>query len=203
MIKIEFTNGKPALEFPEAETIKEAVEMAGAKKISLSKADLRGADLSKADLRGADLSGADLLVADLSYTCLIGADLRGADLSGANLRGADLSRANLIGADLRGADLSGADLLVADLSYTCLIGADLRGANLDYSCCPLRCASLTAKIDKRLFVQLLYHVVRAGQSVEDEEVRKFLDLPEVIKLANQFHRMKECGEIKKMKGAGK
>ena len=153
MIKIEFTNGKPALEFPEAETIKEAVEMAGAKKISLSKADLRGADLSKADLRGADLSGADLLVADLSYTCLI--------------------------------------------------GADLRGANLDYSCCPLRCASLTAKIDKRLFVQLLYHVVRAGQSVEDEEVRKFLDLPEVIKLANQFHRMKECGEIKKMKGAGK
>ena len=120
MIKIEFTNGKPALEFPEAETIREAVKQAVARKISLS-----GADLSFADLRGADL---------------------------------------------------------------------------DYGSWPLWCGSLTAKIDKKIFCQLLYHVVRAGQSVEDEEVRKFLDLPEVIRLANQFHRAKECGEIK---GAGK
>ena len=153
MIKIEFTNGKPALEFPEAETIKEAVEMAGAKKISLSGADLRFADLRFADLRFADLRFADLRFADLS--------------------GADLSR------------------------------ADLSGADLDYGSWPLWCGSLTAKIDKKIFCQLLYHVVRAGQSVEDEEVRKFLDLPEVIALANQFHRVKECGEIKKMEGAKK
>ena len=145
MIKIKFTNGKPALEFPEAETIKEAVELAAAKKISLNGAYLYRVDLSGASLYRVDLGGADLI--------------------GANLRRADLSR-----------------------------------ANLDYSNWPLWCGSLTAKIDKRLFVQLLYHVVRAGQSVEDEEVRKFLDLPEVIRLANQFHRTKECGEIK---GAGK
>ena len=155
MIKIKFTNGKPALEFPEAETIKEAVELAAAKKISLNGAYLYRVDLSGASLYRVDLGGADL----------IGANLRRADLSRANLRRADLSR-----------------------------------ANLDYSNWPLWCGSLTAKIDKRLFVQLLYHVVRAGQSVEDEEVRKFLDLPEVIRLANQFHRTKECGEIK---GAGK
>lgn len=145
MIKIEFTNGKPALEFPEAETIREAVEQAVARKISLSKADLR-----RSDLRGADLSFADLRRSDLHYT---------------NLRFADLS-----------------------------------GADLDYGSWPLWCGSLTAKIDKKIFCQLLYHVVRAGQSVDDEEVRKFLDMPEVIKLANQFHRVKECGEIK---GAGK
>lgn len=130
MIKIEFTNGKPALEFPEAETIKDAVEQAIKKKISLS----------------------------------------------------------------------GADLFRADLHYTNLRGADLRGADLDYGSWPLWCGSLTAKIDKKIFCQLLYHVVRAGQSVEDEEVRKFLDMPEVIALANQFHRVKECGEIK---GEGK
>lgn len=136
MIKIEFTKGKPALEFPEAETIREAVEKAVA--------------------------------------------------NGMNLRYADLS----------GADLSGADLSDMDLR-----GTDLRGTDLDYSCWPLWCGSLTAKIDKRLFCQLLYHTVRAGQSVvEDAEIRKFLELPEVINLANQFHRVKECGEIK---GAGK
>lgn len=150
MIKIEFTNGKPALEFPEAETIKEAVELAAAKKISLSKADLRGVDLSRADLSGAGLRRADLSFADLSF------------------------------ADLRRSDLCGADL--------------------DYGSWPLWCGSLSVKIDKKIFCQLLYHVVRAGQSVDDEEVRKFLDLPEVIRLANQFHRAKECGEIK---GAGK
>lgn len=173
MIKIEFTNGKPALEFPEAETIKEAVELAAAKKISLSKADLRGADLSGGYMNRVDLSGADLLDSDLSYTCLNGADLRETDL------------------------------FRAYLHYTNLRDADLSGSDLDYSDWPLWCGSLTAKIDKRLFCQLLYHVVRAGQSVEDEEVRKFLDLPEVIALANQFHRVKECGEIKKMEGAGK
>lgn len=135
MIKIEFTKGKPALEFPEAETIREAVEKAVAN-----------------------------------------------------------------GMNLRYADLSGADLSGADLRYLNLSGADLSGATLDYSCWSLWCGSLNSKIDKRLFVQLLYHAVRAGQSVEDEEVRKFLDLPEVINLANQFHHVKECGEIK---GAGK
>ena len=180
MIKIEFTNGKPALEFPEAETIREAVEQAVARKISLSKADLRRADLS-----GADLSFADL---------------RRADLRGARLRGARLYDADLRSADLSGADLSFADLRDADLHYTNLRGSDLRGADLDYGSWPLWCGSLSAKIDKKIFCQLLYHVVRAGQSVEDEEVRKFLDLPEVIRLANQFHRAKECGEIK---GAGK
>ena len=50
MIKIEFTNGKPALEFPEAETIKDAVEHTVKRKISLSGADLRFADLRRADL---------------------------------------------------------------------------------------------------------------------------------------------------------
>lgn len=175
MIKIEFTKGKPALEFPEAETIKEAVEMAGAKKISLS-----GVDLSFVDLSGADLSGA----------LLYGACLRGSRLYGSRLYGA-----RLYGADLRNADLRGADLRFADLSF-----ADLRRANLDYGSWPLWCGSLSIKIDKKIFCQLLYHVVRAGQSVKDEEVRKFLDLPEVIRLANQFHRVKECGEIK---GAGK
>ena len=175
MIKIEFTNGKPALEFPEAETIKDAVEQAVARKISLSKADLSKADLSFADLSGARLYGA----------CLRGARLYGARLYGARL----------YGADLRNADLSGADLRFADLSF-----ADLRRANLDYGSWPLWCGSLSIKIDKKIFCQLLYHVVRAGQSVDNEEVRKFLDLPEVIALANQFHRAKECGEIK---GAGK
>ena len=155
MIKIEFTNGKPALEFPEAETIREAVEQAVARKISLSFADLRRANLSFADLR----------------------------------------RARLYDADLSGADLSFADLSLADLS-----GADLRRANLDYGSWPLWCGSLTAKIDKKIFCQLLYHVVRAGQSVEDKEIQKFLNLPEVINQVNQFHRVKECGEIK---GAGK
>ena len=188
MIKIEFTNGKPALEFPKAETIREAVKQAVARKISLS-----GADLSFADLRGADLRGADLR----------GADLCRADLRRADLRRADLSRADLSGADLSGADLSRADLRRADLRRADLRRADLSGADLDYGSWPLWCGSLTAKIDKKIFCQLLYHVVRAGQSVDDEEVRKFLDMPEVIKLANQFHRVKECGEIKKMEGAKK
>ena len=176
MITIEFLNGRAPLEI-EAKTIAEAV-----KKALDNGINLRGADLYGADLRGADLRGTDL-----SYTDLRGADLHGADLRGTDLRGTDLHGTDLHGADLRGTDLRGTDLS----------GTDLSGANLDYSCWPLRCGSLNAKIDKRLFIQLLYHTVRAGQSVKDEEVRKFLNMPEVIALANQFHRVNECGKIEK------
>ena len=108
---------------------------------------------------------------------------------------ADLSAANLRGADFYGADLSGSNLRGTDLS-----AADLRGTNLDYSVWPLWCGSLSVKIDKRIFCQLLYHTLRAGQSVEDEEVQALLNNPDVLKLANQFHRVEECGKLEPRQG---
>ena len=105
--------------------------------------------------------------------------------SDADLRGADLSEANLRDADLRDADLRGANLSDANLS----------GANIDFSCWQLWCGSLNVKIDKRIFCQLLYHALRAGQSVDDQEVKKLFEIPEVVNLANQFHRVDECGKI--------
>lgn len=110
--------------------------------------------------------------------------------------GADLRWADLRWADLRGADLRGADLCWADLSGADLCDANLHRADLDYSCFPIWCGSLTVKIDKRVFCQLLYHTLRAGQSVDDPEVKKLFAIPEVVALANQFHRVEECGKIK-------
>lgn len=134
---------------------------------------------------GANLSRADLIWADLSW-----ADLRRANLGEADLRGADLSWANLSRADLSGADLIGVDLRRADLRE-----ADLRGADLDFSSWPLWCGSLNVKIDKRIFCQLLYHTLRAGKSVDDPEVKKLFEITELVNLANQFHRVDECGKI--------
>lgn len=110
-------------------------------------------------------------------------------------RGEDLKYANLSGANLEGAKLSGAKLEGAKLSY-----ANLSYADLDYSSWPLWCGSLSAKIDKRIFCQLLYHTLRAGQSVEDEEVQALLNNPDVLKLANQFHRVEECGKLEPRQG---
>ena len=118
------------------------------------------------------------------------ADLREVDLRKVDLRKVDLREANLRGADLRGADLYRVNLF----------DADLRGADLDYSTYPLWCGSLNMKIDKRIFCQLLYHTVRAGKSVEDEEVQAFLNNPDVLKLANQFHRVEECGKLEPRQG---
>ena len=81
-------------------------------------------------------------------------------------------------------------LRLADLS-----GADLRGADLGFSCWPLWCGSLNVKIDNRIFCQLLYHTLRAGQSVDDPEVKRLFEIPEIVNLANQFHRVEECGKI--------
>ena len=110
-------------------------------------------------------------------------------------------RADLHGADLQWADLRMADLLGADLHGADLRGADLRGAKLDYASWPLRCGSLDVKIDARIAAQLVYHCVRACQSVADDpDVVAFCNDPVVIKLANRFHRTKECGEIAAAEG---
>ena len=185
MINIEFTNGKEPLEI-EADTVAEAVQYAVKNRL-----DLRGADLFRANLRGADLRMANLF----------GANLREADLRWADLSYADLREANLRGADLFRADLRGADLFRADLRGANLRWADLRKADVDFSCWPLWCESLNVKIDKRIFCQLLYHTLRAGQSIDDPGVKRLFENPEVVNMANKFHRVDECGKIE-LKGSG-
>ena len=135
----------------------------------------------RADLRGANLRGANLREANLRGANLREADLSGADLSGADLRGADLREANLRGADLSGADLRGANLREADLS----------GANLDYASWPIWCGSLDVIIDKRIFAQQVYHLCR--EVVDDPECKAAQQ--ELYVLANQFHRVTECGRL--------
>lgn len=95
---------------------------------------------------------------------------------------ADLSVANLSGANLRRADLS---------------GADLRGADLDYSCLPLWCGSLTAHFDDRQLTQIAYHLVKAGLNSKNASAETKAELGKLIDLANNFHRVDECGRIEK------
>jgi hypothetical protein len=95
-----------------------------------------------------------------------------------------LSHANLIGADLSGAKLSCADLRSADLS-----GADLRSADLDFSLMMFHCKHLKPKTDRRLRVQLAFHLAswmkHAGDELQPDEQALF----EAIKpFANEFHR---------------
>ena len=146
------------------------------------RANLRDAYLCDAYLRDANLRGAYLRDANLR-----GADLRGADLRGADLRGAYLRGANLCDADLCGANLCDADLR----------GADLCGANLDYACWPLWCGSLKARIDDRQVKQLLYHVLSAVSYSDNcsDELKAALLTETNITVANQFHRVAECGEL--------
>ena len=162
------------------------------RRASLDGAYLVGATLRGATLRGADLRGAGLRDADFRNATLRGADLRGADLRRATLRGADLRGADLRRADLHGADLSGADLSGADLS-----GAELHGADIDFSVWPLWCGGLDVHIDDRIAIQLLYHLVRnvLYSKNTSEELKSLLSQKEIVKVANQFHRVDECGRI--------
>ena len=113
-------------------------------------------------------------------------DGKRANLWGANLREANLREANLRGANLWGANLWGANLREANLR-----GADLRGADLDYSCWPLWCGSLDARVCKRIAAQLAYHFCRLD--CDDPEVIAAQNA--IIPLANQFHRVDECGKL--------
>ena len=108
-------------------------------------------------------------------------------------------RADLYGADLRGANLRGADLRDANLRDANLRGADLYGANLDFSCWPLWCGSLHVKIDDRIAHQLIYHVCSAIISSPEvsDSIKNIMLLQPVLGLANKFHRVDECGILKK------
>ena len=161
---------------------KEWINGDGGEYASLSYADLRGASLRYTDLSHAYLRGANLSHADLS-----GADLSDADLRDANLKYANLRDADLTGADLRGANLTGADLR----------GANLRDTNLDYSCLPLWCGSLEAHFDDKQLVQIAYHLVKSGLQSKNASEETKTELSKLIDFANKFHRVDECGEIKK------
>lgn len=72
-----------------------------------------------------------------------------------------------------------------------LCGADLWGAYLDYSCWPLWCGSLDVRVCKRIASQLAYHFCRLD--CDDPEVIAAQNA--IIPLANQFHRVDECGKL--------
>lgn len=100
-------------------------------------------------------------------------------------------RANLRRAYLREADLSGADLRRAYLGGADLSGADLSGADLDYSCWPLWCGSLDAKVDARIARQLAYHFCR----LDCDDPEYLAARKAIAKFANGFRRVDKCGRI--------
>lgn len=146
--------------------------------------DWRG---KRAVLNNEDLRAKILRVVNLQKAYLCGADLRDADL-----RDADFREANLIEADLRGADLRGANLSGANLK-----DADLCDADIDFSVWPLWCGGLCVHIDDRIAIQLLYHLVRnvLYSKNTSEELKNLLSQKEIVTVANQFHRVDECGRI--------
>lgn len=143
------------------------------------RAELVGADLQDVYFAGANLQGANLQGADLQGANLVGVDFRSASLKRSNLSYVDLSYANLIDANLENANLKNTDLKNTDLR-----GADLRGADLDFSCWPLCCGSLGVKVDKRMAIQLAYHL--CALDCDDEEFKEVRT--KLLSFANQIHR---------------
>lgn len=75
--------------------------------------------------------------------------------------------------------------------------ANLSGANLDYSCLPLWCGSLKVHMDDKQVKKLLYHtlsIVKYSNNVSEELKTALLTETNLI-IANQFHRVDECGEL--------
>lgn len=162
------------------------------------RANPEGANLLRANLRDANLEGANLKLANLKCANLECAKLMFANMELADLEGANLRFANLERANLRGANLKLADLMDANLKHADLRGANLEYADIDYSAWPLWCGSLKAHVDDRIAVQLLYHTLSVVQHSPyvSEEIKRTLLTPDVVKVANRFHRVDECGKLK-------
>jgi len=145
------------------------------------------ANCTKADFRGANCTGANFYEAN----CTV-ADFRQATLTRADFRDANCTGASFYRANCTGVNFFGANCTMANFCHATLAGADF-----DFSSWPLWCGSLNVKIDKKIACQLIYHTLRAMQGCEDEEAQSILQIDQVVKFANQFHRANECGLIKK------
>ena len=162
------------------------------------RAELGGADLHHARLQDADLQVAILHHAILEDSDLQDAILRGADLRHSDLRSTGLHHAILEDSDLQDAILRNSDLRHSDLRGADLRCADMRGTDIDYASWPLWCGSLKAYVDDRIAIQLLYHTLSVVQHSPyvSEDVKKALLSAENVRIANRFHRIGECREIK-------
>lgn len=74
-------------------------------------------------------------------------------------------------------------------------GADLQGADLDYVCWPLWCGSIGVKVDKRIWCQLAYHL--CAVEINDPDCIHYRNM--LLPIANQFHRVEECGVLEEIK----
>jgi hypothetical protein len=113
MIEIKGMLNKEVLFTSKFDTLKEALEEAAEKRVSLSGADLTGANLSHLNAPGIDLE----------FAFLEGADLSGANLEGANLEDAMCERVDFTGANLKGANLAGVNFTCANFSEVKIEGA--------------------------------------------------------------------------------
>ena len=86
----------------------------------------------------------------------------------------------------------------ADLNYANLRYADLSSADLDFSAFPLWCGGLDVHIDDKQATQLLYHLVRNVKYSKNTsaKLKRICKIKSLVKQANEFHRVKECGEIR-------
>lgn len=115
-----------------ANSMKECVEEAVIKGISLHNADFSNANLHNANLYNADLSKANLYNADLYNADLYKANLRGANLRGANLTNTNLANTNLANTDLTKANLATTDLAKANLHNCIGNGEELQTIQTPY-----------------------------------------------------------------------
>ena len=113
----------------------------------------------------------------------------------------DLCGSDLCGADLSGSDLRNTNLRNTNLRNTNLRNTNLRGADLDFSVMPLWCGDLKAGYDDAQVIQQLYHVLSHAQNSPNvgPRLKRALLTPELVALANEFHRADECGKLEALK----
>lgn len=73
----------------------------------------------------------------------------------------------------------------------------MRSADLDFSAFPLWCGGLDVHIDDKQATQLLYHLLRNVNYSKNtsEKMKKICKIKSLVKQANKFHRVNECGMI--------
>ena len=118
------------------DTMKDCVELAIKKGVSLRNANLAGANMARANMAGAymaraNMAGAYMEGAYMAGACMARANMEGAHMEGACMAGAYMEGANMEGAYMAGANMARANMEGANMARAYMAGAHMEGAHME------------------------------------------------------------------------
>jgi len=165
-------------------------------KVHLSDATLKNCSLYEAKMSHAIAKHVHFNNSLIQFAILEHSDFGYSIFINTNLEYSTLRHSKLYYCNLRDANLKS-----TNVSHVIFRGANFKNTNMDLSQINLTCSDFDIHIDDKLAIQQLFHLLKKVEYSKhvSDEIKDLLMTPQIIMLANRFHKANECGTLPTLK----